>query len=238
VYWSASCCSGTLHDTSRLGRGLRDAGPGLRVSCALLDAKSGIHVERRPRATQRNQYPTGAQWRYALRMVRSVGWETPLERICHQCDRILDNRHYRTAGSRGMFVHDSVPSDAPCLPQNTEDISALALHAPSPTRGSKKANVFPIFRWVAAPAAATDARTTTPPTRGSPHHDERSTVLRPDIHAGVSWCATTRTPLAHEDPGHGQKNHRSQHCPLLASLCSPPGSPRRSERHDRGAPVE
>ena len=142
----ASCCSGTLHDTSSLGRGLRDAGPWLRVSCALLDAKSGIHVERRPRATQRNQYPTGAQWRYALQMVRSVGWETPLERICHQCDRILDNRHYRTAGSRGMFVHDSVPSDAPGLPQNTEDISALALHAPSPTRGSKKANVFPIFR--------------------------------------------------------------------------------------------
>ena len=164
-------------------------------------------------------------------MVHSVGWETPLERICHQCDRILDNRHYRTAGSRGMFVHDSVPSDAPGLPQHTEDMSALALHAPSPTRGSKKANVFPIVRWVAAPADATDTRTTTPPTRGSPHQDAGSTVLRPDI---MQACrgAQPRASLGPRSPGHGQKNHRSQHGPLLASRCSPRGSPRRSERRD------
>lgn len=70
------------------------------------------------------------------------------------------------------------------------------------------------------------------PTMTKEHRDEaghpcRRVVVRNHAH-----------PLAHEDPGHGQKNHRSQHCPLLASLCSPPGSPRRSERHDRGAPVE
>src|SRR4029434_3032079 len=104
-------------------------------------------------------------------MVRSVCLEKHRERRCHQCDRILYNRHYRTTDYRGMFVHDSLTSDSPCLPHNTSDMSALALHAPSPTICSKRANVFPIFRWVVDPEDATDARKPTPLTRSSHHHD-------------------------------------------------------------------
>ena len=73
--------------------------------------------------------------------------------------------------------------------------------------------------------------TRTPPGR-------RSTVLRPDHPRRRVVVRNHAHPLAHEDPGHDQQEHRPQHCPLLASRCSPPGSPRRHERHDRGAPIE